>query len=80
MRLVIYECPLFVREHSKKLLRAAIWNDSLFLSKLDVMDYSLIAGFEEGTNNLIIGIVGNPEPYNALPFTHCRFCEDLYLG
>ncbi|KAK0104208.1 1-phosphatidylinositol-3-phosphate 5-kinase [Cadophora gregata f. sp. sojae] len=43
----IYESPLFAREHSKKLLRAAIFNDTLFLQRNDVMDYSLMVAVDE---------------------------------
>ncbi|KAJ3029837.1 1-phosphatidylinositol-3-phosphate 5-kinase [Rhizophlyctis rosea] len=53
----IYESPLFIREHSKKLLRASVWNDTLFLSKLNVMDYSLLVGIDEENNELVVGIV-----------------------
>ena len=54
----MFKNPLFLREHSKKMLRASIWNDTLFLSKLDVMDYSLIVGVDEDRQELIVGIVG----------------------
>ena len=53
----IYESPLFIREHSKKVLRASVWNDTLFLSKLNVMDYSLLVGIDSDSNELVIGIV-----------------------
>ncbi|KAJ3300300.1 1-phosphatidylinositol-3-phosphate 5-kinase [Borealophlyctis nickersoniae] len=53
----IYESPLFIREHSKKLLRASVWNDTLFLSKLNVMDYSLVVGIDAERNELVVGIV-----------------------
>ena len=56
----IYESPLFVREHSKKLLRASVWNDTLFLARQNVMDYSLmIAVDEDGEDRkeLVVGIV-----------------------
>jgi hypothetical protein len=53
----IYESPLFVREHSKKLLRASLWNDTLYLSKQNVMDYSLMIGFDEEKKELIVGII-----------------------
>lgn len=43
----IYESPLFAREHSKKLLRAAIFNDTLFLQRNDVMDYSLMVAVDD---------------------------------
>jgi 1-phosphatidylinositol-3-phosphate 5-kinase len=53
----IYESPLLIREHSKKILKASIYNDTLFLSKLNVMDYSLLVGLDEASNELVIGIV-----------------------
>jgi 1-phosphatidylinositol-3-phosphate 5-kinase len=34
-----------------------VWNDTLFLSKLNVMDYSLIAGIDD-SGRLICGIIG----------------------
>ena len=54
----ICESPLFIREHSKRLLRASVWNDTLFLSKLNVMDYSLLVGIDEEKRELVIGVVG----------------------
>lgn len=53
----IYESPLFVRLHSKKLLRASLWNDTLFLSKMNVMDYSLVIGIDTEKNELVAGII-----------------------
>lgn len=53
----IYESPLFVKEHAKKLLRASLWNDTLFLAKMNVMDYSLVVGIDNEHNQLIVGII-----------------------
>ncbi|KAL8770248.1 MAG: hypothetical protein Q9194_005220 [Teloschistes cf. exilis] len=53
----IYESPLFAREHSKKLLRASVWNDTLFLSRQNVMDYSLMIAIDEKRKELVIGII-----------------------
>ncbi len=55
----ILDSPLFIREHSKKVLRASVYNDTLFLSKLNVMDYSLLVGIDNESKELVIGIVGN---------------------
>ncbi|KAJ1555792.1 1-phosphatidylinositol-3-phosphate 5-kinase [Cladochytrium tenue] len=49
--------PLFIRDHSKRLLSESIWNDTLFLFKLNVMDYSLIVGIDEEKRELVVGIV-----------------------
>ncbi|KAI9593810.1 hypothetical protein BDF19DRAFT_446990 [Syncephalis fuscata] len=53
----IYENPLFIREHAKALLHAAVWNDTLFLSRLNVMDYSLLVGIDKEKGELVMGIV-----------------------
>ncbi|KAF2452352.1 hypothetical protein BDY21DRAFT_382883 [Lineolata rhizophorae] len=54
---IIFEQPIFVREHTKKLLKASVWNDTLFLSKQNVMDYSLMAGFDDDRREIIVGII-----------------------
>ncbi|KAF2765664.1 hypothetical protein EJ03DRAFT_279516 [Teratosphaeria nubilosa] len=53
----IFESPLFVREHARKLLQASVWNDTMFLSKQNVMDYSLMAGFDDSHKELVVGII-----------------------
>ena len=53
----IYESPLFTREHSKKLLRASVWNDTLFLARQNVMDYSLMIAVDEEKKELVVGII-----------------------
>ena len=53
----IYESPLFAREHSKKLLRASVYNDTLFLSRQNVMDYSLMIAIDENRQELVVGII-----------------------
>ncbi|CAN9359406.1 unnamed protein product [Alternaria alternata] len=52
---IIYsETPIFVREHTKKLLKASVFNDTLFLSQNNVMDYSLMAGFDDTQREIIL--------------------------
>ncbi|KFA72278.1 hypothetical protein S40288_02463 [Stachybotrys chartarum IBT 40288] len=53
----ISNSPLFAREHSKKLLRASVWNDTLFLGRQNVMDYSLMIGVDETRKELVVGII-----------------------
>ena len=53
----IYESPVFVKEHLKKLLRGSLFNDTSFLSAMDVMDYSLIIGIDDVSNRLYVGII-----------------------
>ena len=53
----IYESPLFAREHSKKLLRGSVHNDTLFLARQNVMDYSLMLAIDETKKELVVGII-----------------------
>ena len=53
----IYERPLFAREHSKRLLRASVYNDTLFLARQNVMDYSLMVAIDEQRRELVVGII-----------------------
>ncbi|KAF2141076.1 uncharacterized protein K452DRAFT_251986 [Aplosporella prunicola CBS 121167] len=54
---IIFEKPIFVREHTKKTLTLSVYNDTLFLSKQNVMDYSLMAGFNDATREIVVGII-----------------------
>ena len=53
----IFEKPLFVREHARKLLQASVWNDTLWLCRQNVMDYSLMAGFDDERKEIVVGII-----------------------
>lgn len=35
-----------------------MWNDSKFLAKLNIMDYSLLVAVDNEKNELVVGIVG----------------------
>lgn len=39
-------------------LSDSLFNDTQFLLQLDVMDYSLLVGFDEEQNEMVVGIVG----------------------
>lgn len=49
--------PFYLREHSKRILRGALLNDSKFLSDINVMDYSLVVGVDHDAHELVLGIV-----------------------
>lgn len=63
---VAYKHPLYVSEESKRLLRLAIHNDSLFLANLQVMDYSLACAVDTDRQELVVGIIGAPTARSAL--------------
>jgi 1-phosphatidylinositol-3-phosphate 5-kinase len=54
---ITYASPICIPEHSKTLLGQAVWNDTAFLSSLNVMDYSLLVGIDSETNELVVGII-----------------------
>ena len=54
---IIFEKPIFVREHTMKTLKNSVYNDTLFLSKQNVMDYSLMAGFDDENRKIMVGII-----------------------
>jgi len=53
----IYETPLFSREHNKRLLSLCVFNDTFFLAKQNVMDYSLMIAIDENRKELVVGII-----------------------
>lgn len=55
---VAHLAPFYLREHSKRILRGALFNDSKFLADINVMDYSLVVGVDSVKNELVVGIVG----------------------
>lgn len=57
-RTAAHLAPFYLREHSKRILRGALYNDSKFLSEINVMDYSLVVGVDSQKNELVVGIVG----------------------
>ncbi|KAG0585739.1 hypothetical protein M758_2G033500 [Ceratodon purpureus] len=49
--------PIFMTNKSKVLLERAVYNDTSFLAKVNVMDYSLLAVVLEDRQELVIGII-----------------------
>lgn len=55
--------PFYLREHSKRILRGALHNDTKFLADINVMDYSLLCG---------VCIISST--WSAICFTHLQHC------
>nr|XP_009410073.2 PREDICTED: putative 1-phosphatidylinositol-3-phosphate 5-kinase FAB1C [Musa acuminata subsp. malaccensis] len=49
--------PIFLGSKAKRSLERAVWNDTYFLTCVDVMDYSLLVGIDETQKELVIGII-----------------------
>ncbi|XP_044962353.1 1-phosphatidylinositol-3-phosphate 5-kinase FAB1A-like isoform X1 [Hordeum vulgare subsp. vulgare] len=49
--------PIYIGGRTKHLLQRAIWNDTSFLTSVNVMDYSLLVGVDKQKNELVFGII-----------------------
>lgn len=54
---LIHDNPLYIRSHCKSILRAAILSDAYFLSSHLIIDYSLLVGRDDATDQLVVGII-----------------------
>ena len=58
MCLDITVSPVYLRSHSGAVLIKAIQADTEFLSRNNVMDYSMLTGIDENNKELVLGIIG----------------------
>ncbi|KAL0696367.1 hypothetical protein Bca4012_063547 [Brassica carinata] len=49
--------PLYVSKTSKQNLQRAVYNDTAFLTSINVMDYSLLVGVDDESHELVGGII-----------------------
>ena len=74
---VIWDNPLYVRGYSQSVLNKALNADTQFLASQLVMDYSLLVGIDDETNQLIVGLIGEHILLNTnstlLRFFLCAF-------
>ncbi|KAM5326304.1 1-phosphatidylinositol 3-phosphate 5-kinase isoform 3-T4 [Glossophaga mutica] len=54
---MVRDNPLYIRSHSKAVLRASIRSDAHFLSSHLIIDYSLLVGRDDTSNELVVGII-----------------------
>ncbi|GAA5897193.1 hypothetical protein JCM6882_001813 [Rhodosporidiobolus microsporus] len=72
--------PFYVREESKQFIKQAIFNDSQFLSDLNVMDYSLVVGVDAVNAELCVGIVDYIRTYTWDKRIESWVKETTFLG
>ncbi|GAA5855583.1 hypothetical protein JCM8547_001605 [Rhodosporidiobolus lusitaniae] len=72
--------PFYVREESKQFIKQAIYNDSQFLSDLNVMDYSLVVGVDAVQAELCVGIVDYIRTYTWDKRIESWVKETTFLG
>ncbi|KAJ6807252.1 putative 1-phosphatidylinositol-3-phosphate 5-kinase FAB1B [Iris pallida] len=49
--------PMYIGGRNKHLFQRAIWNDTSFLTSINVMDYSLLVGVDKQRHELVFGII-----------------------
>ncbi|XP_029558182.1 1-phosphatidylinositol 3-phosphate 5-kinase isoform X1 [Salmo trutta] len=54
---LVHDNPMYIRAHCKAILRAAIHSDACFLSSHLIIDYSLLVGRDDATDELVVGII-----------------------
>ncbi|KAF9118758.1 1-phosphatidylinositol-3-phosphate 5-kinase [Mortierella sp. 14UC] len=57
------ESPFFIREHAKMQLYQSLVNDSHFLQRFNIMDYSLLVAIADDKQELLVGIVDFIRPF-----------------
>ncbi|WOK94573.1 1-phosphatidylinositol-3-phosphate 5-kinase FAB1A-like isoform X1 [Canna indica] len=53
----MHKSPIYLGGKTKHLLQRAIWNDTSFLTSINVMDYSLLVGVDDERRELVFGII-----------------------
>ncbi|KAF8900880.1 hypothetical protein CPB84DRAFT_1747322 [Gymnopilus junonius] len=69
-----------VRPHSKVVLREAIKNDAEFLSRSNIMDYSLLLGVDEGKKEIVCGLVDTIGSYTIAKTLEYKAKQGLQSG
>jgi 1-phosphatidylinositol-3-phosphate 5-kinase len=72
--------PFYLREHSKRIIRGALQNDTKFLESINVMDYSLVIGVDSQKNELVAGIVDYIRTYTWDKRLENLVKESTFLG
>ncbi|XP_068658190.1 putative 1-phosphatidylinositol-3-phosphate 5-kinase FAB1D [Aristolochia californica] len=49
--------PIHISGKTKHILERAIWNDTCFLTSINVMDYSLLVGVDQQKREIVFGII-----------------------
>ncbi|KAG0242758.1 hypothetical protein B0O80DRAFT_460532 [Mortierella sp. GBAus27b] len=57
------ESPFFIRQHAKLQLLESLANDSYFLQRFNIMDYSLLVAIADNRQEILVGIVDFIRPF-----------------
>ncbi|KAJ4490808.1 hypothetical protein J3R30DRAFT_137416 [Lentinula aciculospora] len=69
-----------VRPHSKAVLREAVWSDAEFLSKSNIMDYSLLLGVDNKHKQIACGLVDTIGSYTFAKTLEYKAKQGLNSG
>ena len=58
--------PLALYDHAKAHFNSAVLNDTLFLSLINVVDYSILVGMDENRHELVVGIIDYMRQYDVI--------------
>jgi len=58
--------PMPMTDRAKAVFQMSILNDTLFLSIINVLDYSILVGVDEETHELVVGIIDFMRQYDIL--------------
>jgi len=58
--------PLPLNDRAKATFHMSILNDTLFLTIINVLDYSILVGIDEERNELVVGIIDFMRQYDIL--------------
>jgi len=58
--------PLPLHDRAKEYFNKAVLNDTLFLSIINVVDYSILVGMDEVNNELVVGIIDYMRQYDII--------------
>merc|ERR1712070_966240 len=58
--------PMTLHDRAKEYFNKAVLNDTLFLSIINVVDYSILVGMDEDKNELVVGIIDYMRQYDII--------------
>ena len=58
--------PLPLTDRAKAIFHMSILNDTLFLSIINIIDYSILVGIDEDKNELVVGIIDYMRQYDII--------------
>ena len=58
--------PLPLRDQAKAYFNNAVMNDTLFLSLISVVDYSILVGMDDDNHQLVVGIIDYLRQYDII--------------